>query len=128
MLAKIYFCHPRNFEYKQRLYELVRSSVLNTQYEIVFPRGDDFSSFKTKEIIKTCDMVFADVSLPAMGLGIELGWADAYSVPVICVSKEGASVSDSLRFITNNFIEYSSVNDLVRKVVKFVARHKLKCK
>lgn len=39
----------------------------------------------TKDIIKTCDLMIAEVSLPATGLGIELGWAKAFKVPILCM-------------------------------------------
>lgn len=117
---KIYFCHSRDFDYKNDLYRPIRESVLNTQREIIFPHEDDFSTIKTKDVIKTCDVVFAEVSFPATGLGIELGWADTYAVPIVCFNKIGVKVSGSLKFITTNFIEYSSANDLVKNIENFL--------
>jgi len=117
---KIYFCHSREFDYKNDLYKPVRESALNKQHEVIFPHEDDFSTINTKDVIKTCDVIFAEVSFPATGLGIELGWADIYSVPIVCFHKTGAKVSGSLKFITNNFIEYSDSNDLVNKIESFL--------
>lgn len=74
----------------------------------------------TKDIIKNCDIVLAEVSLPATGLGIELGRASTYSIPIVCISKVGVKISDSLKFITKNFIEYSNSEDLIEKIHTFL--------
>lgn len=113
---KIYFCHSRDFDYKQDLYKPLRESALNAQHEIILPHEDDFATIKTKDIIKDCDLVIAEVSSPSAGLGIELGWADACGVPIICIYKTGAKISGSLRFITKKFIEYSDSSELVKKI------------
>jgi len=70
---KIYLCHSRDFDYKNGLYKPVRESALNKQHEIVFPHENESSTTNTKDVIKTYDIVFAEVSFPATGLGIELG-------------------------------------------------------
>jgi len=107
------------------LYKPVRESVLNKQHEIIFPHEDESSTINTKDVIKNSDVVFAEVSFPATGLGIELGWADTYAVPIVCFSKTGAKISGSLKFITKNFIEYVDTEDLVEKTQKFLTSFKL---
>ncbi len=62
---------------------------------------------KTK-IIEKYDLVIAEVSLPATGLGIELGWADYSNTPILCIYEKGSKFSSFLKFITNNFIEYDN--------------------
>ncbi len=84
---KIYFCHSREFDYQKELYDPIRESHLNTQHEIIFPHENNFQTINTKEVIKNCDIIFAEVSFPSTGLGIELGWADTYVIPIVCVSK-----------------------------------------
>jgi hypothetical protein len=118
---KIYFCHSRDFDFKNDLYKPIRESVLNTQHEIIFPHEDYSSTINTKDVVKNCDVVFAEVSFPATGLGIELGWADIFSVPIVCFYKIDKKISGSLKFITNNFIEYSDLNDLLSKIESFLA-------
>lgn len=121
---KIYFCHSRDFDYKKELYKPIKDSVLNTQHEIIFPHEDTSSTINTKDVIKSCDVVFAEVSFPATGLGIELGWADTYSTRIVCISKVGAKISGSLKFITSNFIEYENTDDLVEKIEDFLMNFK----
>lgn len=78
---------------------------------------------KTKEIIKNYDLIIAEVSLPAIGLGIELGWADYSNTPILCIYEKGSKISSSLKFITNNFIEYDNSKDLIDKVYNFLDKH-----
>ena len=113
---KVYFCHARDFDYQNDLYKPIRESELNTQYDIIFPHEDGAPAFKSKEVIKECGVVLAEVSFPATGLGIELGWADMYGVPIICFYKRGSKVSGSLQYLTDDIVEYSDARDLVEKV------------
>lgn len=59
----------------KELYEPLWASSVNEQCEIFFPYESD-ETVNSKEKIKECDAVFAEVSFPATGLGIELGWAE----------------------------------------------------
>ena len=76
-----------------------------------------------KEIIKNYDLVIAEVSLPATSLGIELGWSDYSNTPILCMYEKRSKVSSSLKFITNNFIEYDNSKDSVDKVNDFLDKH-----
>lgn len=120
---KIYFCHSRDFDYKNDLYAPIRKSELNNRHEFIFPHESDSITLKTKNIIPTCDIVFAEVSFPATGLGIELGWADAAAVPIVCISREGAKISGSLKFITNNFIKYSNHAELIERIEEILNKY-----
>lgn len=75
---------------------------------------------KTKEIVENYDLVIAEVSLPTTGLGIELGWADYSNTPILCIYEKGSKFSSSLKFITNNFIEYDNSKDLIEKINNFL--------
>ncbi len=99
---KIYVTHSTGFNFKQELYLPLRKSPLNTQHAISLPHEGN-SMTNSKELIKQTDLVVAEVSYPSTGQGIELGWADSFRVPIICISQEGKKVSGSLQVITNNF-------------------------
>ena len=98
----------------------LRKSLVDSQYAIFLPHENPEETFKSKEIIKECDIVFAEVSFPATGMGIELGWSDGFAKPIVCLYRKGAKISRSLRFITNDFIEYDDSDDLIRKVLLFL--------
>ncbi len=74
----------------------------------------------TQKEIQDSDLVLAEVSYPSTGQRIELGWASAAQVPVVCVSKEGSKVSGSLQYVTHNFITYTDSEDLVLKFTEFL--------
>ena len=120
-MKKIYFCHSSAFDYQKDLYDPIRNSNLSTEYEVILPHEDTHATLKTKDIIKGCDMVVAEVSYPATGMGIELGWADSYGVPIVCVYKNNAKLSSSLKFITDCFIEYSDAPGMITKVESYLS-------
>ena len=78
----------------------------------------------TKDIISKYDLVIAEISLPSTGQGIELGWADYTKTPILCMYEEGAKISSSLKYITNEFIEYESVEDMIKKIRNFIKKCK----
>jgi len=116
---KIYVSHSKNFDYKKELYEVLENSGLNQEF--ILPHKESNSSFNSKELFKNkqCDLVLAEVSLPATGQGIELGWADAYQVPLVCVYKKDAKIAGSLKVITDQFIEYENTSDLISKLKNY---------
>ena len=63
-----------------------------------------------------CDLVIVEVSLPSIGMGIELGWANMKKIPIICFYKKGSQVSGSIKAVTDKIIEYSDVNDFISKL------------
>ncbi len=70
----------------------------------------------TKALIKNADLVFAEVSYPSTGQGIELGWADMMGKKVVYFYKSGTKPSGALKNLTDNFIEYKDGGDLVAKL------------
>ncbi|MDP3899687.1 MAG: hypothetical protein Q8Q23_01255 [bacterium] len=114
----IYIGHSRELNYKEALYAPIRKSRLNAEHTITLPHEahEDASDFLTKDIIKACDVVVAEVSFPATGLGIELGWADAFGRPIICAYRTGSRISNSLNVICKTFIEYADADDLINKL------------
>ena len=119
---KIYIGHSKTLDFKNDLYEPIRLSALNKKHEIILPHElhENASDFITKDIIKTCDLIVAEVSFPATGLGIELGWANAFQRPIICIYRKGAKTAGSLKVITDNFIEYTDKNDMIQKLTNAI--------
>ena len=112
---KIFVAHSSNFDFKNELYKPLRESVLNSSHEIILP-NETGKEVITKEIIKNLDVFIAEVSYPSTGQGIELGWADIFKIPIICIFKEGSKTSRSLQYVTNNFIAYKNVEDMIIKL------------
>lgn len=113
---KIYFSHSKQIDFKV-LYKAIRESEADARHEIIFPheKNSDPSDFITKDVIKECDLVVAEVSFPATGQGIELGWADSFDKKIICLYKKGSKLSSSLRVVSNEFLEYDSIEEFIDK-------------
>ncbi len=116
---KIYVAHSRNFNFQNELYDPIKNSSLIANHTFIFPHEEKNESFNSKELFQNgCDLVIAEVSYPATGLGIELGWADIMEIPIVCIYKKDSKVSGSLRVITNTLLEYSDSSDLIAKITQ----------
>jgi hypothetical protein len=120
---KIFVSHTNQIDYQNELYTPLRESALNQTHSFFLPHEGN-KNVNTKHEIQASDLVLAEVSFPATGSGIEIGWADAVNVPLLCVYKEGMKISGSLKFITNDFIEYSSPEDLITKLTDYLQTKK----
>jgi hypothetical protein len=112
---KIYVSHSSLVDYKNDLYEPIRKSELFKEHSFIFPHEDSKEPFRTKELFESgkCGLVIADVSFPSTGQGIELAWADACGIPIICFVKSGNKFSLSLNLITNDFFPYEAPSDII---------------
>jgi len=115
---KIYISHSTNFDYQTNLYDPLRANFSNL--DIFFPHEKNNDAVDTKQIIKEADMILAEVSYPSTGQGIELGWADTFGIPVICMYRDGTKPSGALRIISTDIISYSSAKDLVEKIQRVI--------
>ena len=114
----IFISHSSKFDYINKLYNPIKNSNLVKNNKFIFPH--DNKIVNTKETISTCDLVIAEVSLPATGQGIELGWADYSKTPILCIYEKEAIISSSLKFITKYFIEYENMEDIIKKISNFI--------
>lgn|SRR3989338_5264383 len=115
---KIYLSHSTNMNY-QKLYESVKK-IENVRF--VLPHSG--KAIKSKNVIKKCSLMIADVSKPSHGVGIEIGWADSFHVPVILICKKGSKVSSSLKIISKRLVEYKNFDDAAVKIQNEIRRIK----
>jgi len=120
---KIYISHSSNYDYLNELYLPLKKSKICKNNEVFFPH--DKEPINTKSVIGSFDLIIADVSFPTTGQGIELGWASYCDVPILCIYKNGAKISSSLKFIAKEFIEYTNTTDMTQQVESFIERNKL---
>jgi hypothetical protein len=119
---KIFVSHSSNYDFQNELYAPLRESDLNSKHEIILPH-EDGQDIITKDIIRDCNLVVAEVSYPSTGQGIELGWADMFKIPIVSMHKEGTEPSRSLRKITNDFIVYKDEGDMAAKLSKYISEN-----
>lgn len=121
-MKNVYIGHSNDIDFKNELYLPIRMSSLNNRYNFVFPHDESKEPFNSKEFFQICDLFIAEVTGKSTGLGIELGWASLMGVPIICFHKKEISPSNSLKVITNEFIEYENERDLIDKMSEILNR------
>lgn len=117
---KIYFGHSRDFDYQDELYIPLRASELNSWAEIILPHEKAGGFFNSKEGLKDVDWMVAEVSYPSTGLGIEIGYADIYKIPIIAIYKTGSVISNSVKMLVSHIIEYQTGEELADKIAAVV--------
>jgi len=113
---KIYIAHASSYDFRHELYEPIKKSPLWQSHQIFLPHETSNKVINSKEIIKNCDIVVAETSHPSTGMGIELGWANALKIPIICIHKKGQKASWSLDIISNNIIEYTDSDTMIKGI------------
>ena len=109
---KVYIAHSRGFDFEKELYQPIRADDELEQENIILPHEASDASKNTREFYKNLDLVIAEVSYPATGLGIELGWAYDDGTPIVVLHRSDAKVSHSLYAVTQEFYEYHDCNEI----------------
>lgn len=117
---KIYVAHASGFDFRTKLYEPLRASALDTEHEILLPQEGPIEEI-TRDMLGQADALVADVSMPSLGVGIEIGWADSFSMPVIAIYEKGSTPSFSIDNAVTTRFEYENGEDLVEKLTAALA-------
>ncbi|HLD38953.1 MAG TPA: hypothetical protein VJB05_01415 [archaeon] len=107
-MIKIYISHASGFE--KELYDVFRDVK---GFDFILPHESRIRN--SKPAIKSCDAMIADVSKPSHGVGIEIGWAENFGIPIILIAKRGSKISSSLMLISKP-ITYNKVTDILPKL------------
>lgn len=116
-MKTIYFAHSKDFPFESDIYEPIRKSPLFKQYHFIFPHAGGKVA-DSWESIQSCDLLLAEVSLPATGMGIEIGWADVLEKPIIAFHQESKNPGKGISFVAKEVIAYSSVSDFIQKLTR----------
>lgn len=117
-MKKVYVSHSKDIDYTRKIYNPL-SKIKGIKF--IFPYISGKTNF-SKEVIKKCDYFLADISKPAMGMGIEIGWADAFKVPIIFMYKKGSKVSSYLSKLSKNIVEYKNLDKELDKIEKIISK------
>lgn len=112
---KIFISHSSKFDFQKELYLPLMQADYYKEHEFIFPHLQDIVKM-TKEAIKNCDLVIADVSLPSTGLGIELGWAESFNKPIICIYKDGTTLSEAVTLVSSKLLMYTSTENMIEDI------------
>lgn len=115
---KVYISHSSEYDYINKIYNPIKNSNLNEKNNFVLPHESKITN--TKDAIANSDLLIAEVSASSTGQGIELGWANYANTPILCIYEKGSKISSSLKFITNEFIEYENCEDMIEKIKAFI--------
>lgn len=119
---KIIVTHSSKFDFKNEVYKPIRESVLNTEHDFYLPQ-EKAEEGVTKDMIKDADLVFAEISYPSTGQGIELGWANVFETPIVCFYQAGKKPSSSIKYVSKSWIEYTDGKDLIEKLSVFLSSY-----
>lgn len=111
----IYVSHSSSFDFKKELYEPLKKLK---NCKLILPHK--IKARKSKNAIRKCSLMIAEVSHPSHGVGIEISWADSFGIPIIFIYKRGSKISSSLKFVSKKFVEYEKVDDIIPKLQKLV--------
>ena len=109
---KIYIAHSKLINYIDELYKPIKEMNIYKNNEIFFPHEDDSNSNNTRDFYRTIDIVIAECSEPATGLGIELGWLYDDNKKIYCLYRNDKKISSSIRVLTDSIYEYSDIEEM----------------
>lgn len=112
--------HSRHYDFQEDLYNPIKGALFFSEYSWIFPH--DGREVDSKVTLRNVDLLIAEVSSPTTGNTLEIGMASAYGKRILCIYKKGSMISSSLKFVTEDFIEYDSPEDMVGKIGTFLKK------
>ena len=74
---------------------------------------------RDRKWLEECDIVFAEISLPSLGVGYEIAYAEKLGKKVICMYEQNKNVSGMIRGNKNfEMITYTKVDELLEEIRK----------
>lgn len=118
---RIFVAHASSFDFRNKLYAPIRESALNVEHQFFLPQETD-EDYVDLEFIQSCDAIICDVSLSSTGAGIELGWAHASYIPILCIYEKGSRPQVSAEYVATEYVEYIDPADMIGKIQRFIQR------
>jgi hypothetical protein len=121
----IFVSHASSSDYKKELYQPIRQSDLNKKHRFILPHESSSVPYETKALFasKICALIVAECSYPSTGQGIEIGWANVFKIPILCIHKKGTVYSGALKVVVDDFLEYADANDMIKKLEIYLKRY-----
>ena len=118
---KIYCAHSSAFDYRHDWYDVLRTSPLAVEHELIFPHEHEAIQKNSYSTLQSVDCVLAEVSYPSLGLGIELGWANSLQKPLYCLYTSDSRLSPSAANIATDCAAYNSKEELIYLISQFIS-------
>ena len=118
----IYLAHSKSFDYENSLYIPIRNSFLSKKHNFILPHEESLLPYGSRDLFENrkCDLVLAEVSNPAIWLWIALCWANLFWIKIICICKIWTKLSNSLKVVSKDFLEYNDNDDLIHVLLKIL--------
>lgn len=120
MKPKIYLAHSSKYDFQSEFYQPIKQSPLMDDFVFLLDTPDFLPN--TKKLIKSYDTVVAKIGYSTTGGGIEIGWADAFNVPLILIHNKNFHPAPYYSDMSENIISYDSPEDMVGKLQKILKR------
>lgn len=120
----IYVGHAKHLNYREELYPSLKKVGEKTGVTFVLPHDLSDEPFPSKDVLPTCDLMVADVSLPALGLGIEIGWANMMEIPILFIHQSDSEFSRSIQEVSTAILSYKDGDDLQKLLTKEIKERK----
>lgn len=124
-MIKIYLAHSRDprFDYQNEFYQPLLSNF--TLHQLILPHAHMAeATFDSRQVIPKCVALIAEVSYPSTGLGMELAWAEAANLPVLCLHKQDFLPSSSILNLCNHVQAYKNAQDLIKIARVWIAQER----
>lgn len=87
--------------------------------------GPDDMSIHDRDMawLRDCDLILAEVTLPSLGVGYELGWACALNKPVLCLYRReigkrlSAMIAGSDTIVTAQYSDMEQARKIIRQFI-----------
>ena len=112
MKPKIYLAHSSKFDFKNELYKPIKDSNLGEKYDFIYLLDNPDFLPNTKNLIKSYSLVIAEISYPSTGAGIEIGWTDAFNIPIIFIHNELYNPPQYLKTMSPHILKYNNSNEI----------------
>lgn len=116
MLIQIW--HSKESNFVEELYLPIMKSNLSINNDIIFPHDDKI--IDSRKTLKDVDLFIAEVTKSATWLWIELWFASIYWKRIIAIHKKWTKISSSIKYVTDEFIEYSDKEEMIEKLEKII--------
>lgn len=110
-------------EYLERYGEVLTKHVADPKLPVTGEKISEEEIYtRDTKWLDECDVVIAEITLPSLGVGYELAYAEARNKEVICMYEEGKLISGMIMGNKNLIkIPYSNVEELLEKLEETVS-------
>ena len=119
---KVYDYQKMVKQFEERGGEVLTKHVANPKLSV---KGENmsFNEIYERDIkwLKECDIVFADITIPSLGVGYEISYAENLGKPIYAIYEKNANVSGFLRGDEKiNFLAYESIDEVINEINKIM--------